>query len=56
MPMGEKIEEMLRDPYCQEFIEAVAAMLVHQAGQDPPEEEPEEPPTDGERSAPREWG
>jgi hypothetical protein len=45
MPMSEEIEEMLRDLYCQQFIEAVAAILVHQDTQDPPEEKPGEPPT-----------
>lgn len=40
--MSEQIQEMLRDPHCQQFIEAVAAILVHQDRQDPPEEKPEE--------------
>jgi len=40
--MSEETQEMLRDPHCQQFIEAMAAILVHQGDQDPPEERLEE--------------
>lgn len=35
----EQIQEMLKDPHCQDFIEAMATILVHQGHQpDHPEE------------------
>jgi len=50
----EQTQKMLKDPYCQQFIEAIAAILVHQSSRPLPaqadnqlEEEAEEAPIDG---------